>query len=204
MALEDIIEKIRTDATISARSILDEADIHADEIISRAQAQANEESRAKLDAANKRALSEAETVRVNGRLEANKVVLAARREIIDEAYEALIESIASLPREKYAPLLAREIVRTAHEGETWTLGTVDSADHELVEAVTRGIDAAQSEVSRGYVPAFDSSLTAPFEHGAYIQGDRTGVELSPAAIVEANKRALEPLLARRLFDETKV
>lgn len=203
MALEDIIEKIRTDAAATARSILDESETRARELISRAQAQADEESRVKLEAAHERALSDAETIRVNGRLEVNKVMLAARRELIDETYSALIDSIAELPREKYAALLAREVVRSAHEGERWTLGTTDVADTALVDAVVRAIEETLRSQGRSYSLYYDANLSAPFTHGAYVKGDRTEVELSPESIVNAHKRALEPLFARRLFEDTR-
>lgn len=203
MALEDIIEKIRTDAATSARSILDESETRAAEMIAHAQAQAAEEAQAKLDAANQRAKNDAETVRVNGRLEANKVVLGARRQVIDETYAALIDSLPKLPRDKYAALLGREIVRATHEGEKWTLGTADASDPALVEAVTCAVATALSDAGKSYSLEYDAGLRVPFAHGAYVKGNRTEVELSPEAIVNANKRALEPLFARRLFETTK-
>ena len=115
MAKQELLDKIIGDAEERARAIISEAEAKADALI----AAAEEERATLLDSARKMSAAAApETIKRRksmADLESRKLVLAAKQEMISEAYgQALAEIRKS---EKYEALLVKMILSSAEAGD---------------------------------------------------------------------------------------
>ena len=193
MALEDILEKIESDANAEAEIILAEAHRQADAIVAQYEAVAAAERADAHTRAEQGALQRAETIRVNARLRERDLTLALKRDFIERALAAVREAVAALPDDRYAALMGSEVARAARGGERYRIGRLDSSRAAAIDA------ALQRAWSQSGQPPVQAGEPAPFDRGILLEGDRTQVDLSVSAIVEARRREIEPVLAGALF-----
>lgn len=196
MALPEIIEKIKADVQREARAVIDAAQTDAEEKIASAKNEADMERAIKLKDAEFQAKKEAQSISVNGRLEASKYVLSRRRALIESAMLDVTRALAELPPQRYAEFLARHIVEAARGGEELRFGSVDGS---IIDSIISKIAAEKTETGSSLSLRINRDESAPFEHGALLLGDRTKVELSLAEIVQSQRRELEPFLDKELF-----
>lgn len=193
MALSDIIAKIESDAAAEAARIVSTAEKRAEGIRAAAREKADAYTAEVLAAAKTVAKRESDTVVVNARLRGRDDLVAARRQLVEEALAGAAEAIASLPDDRYAAFLAARIASMARGGETLSFGKLDAAREKAVRA----------ELSR-VAPELDlaaSAEAAPFDRGALLTGDRVRADLSLQALVEARRDELEMAVAAVLFGE---
>lgn len=201
MALADILQKIHVDAEERAEQTLAKARARASEIKEVELAKAKAEAQHILEEAHKRAVANAEAIRINGRLDVNKIKLSAQRELLNKSYEDLKTYLISLPEDEYISFLARLIIANARGGETLVFGLKES---ERVGRVVARVDMnSEQPLSLKTDPSeFVSERT--FDHGVLIKGERVDVDLSIDAVIENAKRDLEPVLVHALFGEDEV
>ena len=96
--IEKITQRIETDTQAEIDRILGDARAEAGDITGRYQAQAKEEA-AELSAKNQKAAAEREERLVStAQMEARKVGLAAKQEMVEKAYELALEKLCSTAR----------------------------------------------------------------------------------------------------------
>ena len=105
MGLDAIVEEIRAKGRIEADKIGEEASLEVSKITAEAEASAARLKAAKEEAVRKEIdrLRQQEVSSAN--LEVKKAMLNARKEILDEVYEAAKEAVKKLPAEKNQKLL---------------------------------------------------------------------------------------------------
>lgn len=119
--LDNILEKIKSDADIEAKSILDEANEKYDEILRKAKAEAEKEfdesvARAKRDAEEhyRRLVSMAQ-------LDMRKEMLTAKQELIDRAFKEASDRLINMNKEDYMGLLFRLLLKSELTGNVWIM-----------------------------------------------------------------------------------
>lgn len=96
--IENITRRIDQDAQAEIDAVLDKARSDAAEVTAQYQAQADAQRR-ELTAKNEKAAAEREERLVSAaRMEARKVALAARQEMVDKAYDLALEKLCAMPR----------------------------------------------------------------------------------------------------------
>ena len=91
--IENITRRIDQDAQAEIDAVLDKARSDAAEVTARYQAQADAQRR-ELTAKNEKAAAEREERLISAaRMEARKVALAARQEMVDKAYDLALEKL---------------------------------------------------------------------------------------------------------------
>lgn len=114
--IEKIIQRIREDSQAEIDRILDAACKEADEILERARAQAEAE-KADLTARNEKAAAEREERLVSvAQMEARQVKLAAKQELVDQAYALALKKLCDMPNEDYISVVAELLVKAAPDG----------------------------------------------------------------------------------------
>ena len=114
--IEKITQRIETDTQAEIDRILGDARAEADDITDRYQAQANNEA-AELAAKNQKAAAEREERLVStAQMEARKVGLAAKQEMVEKAYDLALEKLCSMPDEQYVKTVADLLVQAAPNG----------------------------------------------------------------------------------------
>lgn len=165
---DKLLARILDDARGEAAKIEAQACAQAEEIRARAEQEAAAlaaETEARAKAAHAEAIEHAETA---AQLEARKQALAARRAVLDEAFEAALKELCTMQGEARAALLFSLIAEEADGGETLCPAKADEAcmaevlqkaNAKLAEtgcaaltlgAVDASIQGGFTLVSRGY------------------------------------------------------
>ena len=115
--IEKITQRITAEAQAEIDRVLGEARAEAEKITAKYQAQADSEA-AELDAKNKKAAAEREE-RLAGtaQMEARKAALAAKQEMVEQAYDLALKKLCSLPEDKYTAVLAELLVQASSTGK---------------------------------------------------------------------------------------
>ena len=105
MSKEAIIDKILSDANLKADAIIGEANGKADEIISLAAKQCKDylyQSKTEID---RLSLEIDERSRSVAELDARKLLLAAKTQVLDSVYAKTLEKLRNLDKEQYSALI---------------------------------------------------------------------------------------------------
>ena len=141
--IEKITARIEAAAQAEVDRILAEAGAEAAEIAAKAQAQADAEA-AELAAKNARIANErAERLVSAAQMDARKVQLAAKQEMIEKAFALALEKLCAMPAEQYTAVLADLLVKASASG---TEEVVFSAkDAEVGKAAVEKANAASGK-----------------------------------------------------------
>ncbi len=191
MALADIINRIASDGSAESEGELAAATARAEQIIADARAQAESHHEHALETARRDSASAAATIVASARLAARDQALAAKRELIAETLDRVVEVIEALPADRYARLLTEGIANSARPRDIVALA---AADRGLADAVRGAVESSAAEPTLQW-----SDEPAPITRGALVTGPRTTVEITPASIVAERRDELESMVATELF-----
>ncbi|HPU00421.1 MAG: hypothetical protein GX890_07080 [Firmicutes bacterium] len=196
---ERIIEHILNDAREKAAEIRAEAARRSEEILVQAQEEAARRREQILARAREEAAAVKRRILGAARLEARKEKLAAKQELIAQAFQQALEELCALDDENYSSLLREMLLAAAESGtEKVLLSERDRA---------RLPERFWAELNEALLKAGKKGELAPAEETREIKGGfilhSGGVEINCSfeALLEAQRNELEPELAAILFDE---
>ena len=114
--IEKITQRIDQDAQAEIDKILGDARSQAVEILARYEEQARKESQEILARGEKNAAEREERLASVAQMEAKKLTLATKQEMLDKAFDLALDRLVSLPDEEYVALLADLAARAATTG----------------------------------------------------------------------------------------
>jgi len=115
--IEKITGRIASDAAQEIESIQAEARRQAEEITARYAEQAKRESQELLERGRRSAEERVERLASVDQLEARKLELAAKQEMLSKAYDKALEQLLNLPDQEYTALLADLAVKASSTGQ---------------------------------------------------------------------------------------
>lgn len=124
-------------------------------------------------------------------MECRKLALAARREVLDEAYALALEGLCSMPREEYLALLLKLLQGVASGGETLRLSRADRA------AIGEEL-AARAKSELGLSLAL-SQENAPIRAGFLLESGSCSVNCSMETLLALSRERTERGAADILF-----
>ena len=193
--IEKITQRIETDTQAEIDRILGDARAEADDITDRYQAQANNEA-AELAAKNQKAAAEREERLVStAQMEARKVGLAAKQEMVEKAYDLALEKLCSMPDEQYVKTVADLLVQAAPNGR----GAVIFAPEENKRIGEAAARAANAQPTGGKLTL--SEETRPLKGGFILSDGKVEVNCSFDTLVRLQKTETAGEVAKRLFSE---
>lgn len=130
--IEKITARIQQDANADIAAQLKAAEEKAAAVRVQYEAQAREETAKAAENAEKAALQLVERAESAARMDAKKLVLSAKQECIDKAFEQASKMLLSLPEEEYVDLLARMAAGSSQSGQEEVL--LNRRDREAVGA----------------------------------------------------------------------
>lgn len=134
---EAIINKIISDAKENADVTLKAADKRAEEIIAAAKVNAEEYLGKERTASEESARLIVERRKTVAALDAKKIALKARQELIDECFEAAEKKILSLGKEEYLAFVGKLVEENAEDGDLLVLSSEEKyIDNAFVEALS--------------------------------------------------------------------
>ena len=193
--IEKITQRIETDTQAEIDRILGDAGAEADDITDRYQAQANNEA-AELAAKNQKAAAEREERLVStAQMEARKVGLAAKQEMVEKAYALALEKLCSMPDEKYVQTVADLLVQAAPNGR----GAVIFAPAERERIGEAAVRAANEKLHGGKLTLAEE--TRPLKGGFILSDGKVEVNCSFDTLVRLQKAETAGAAAKKLFPE---
>jgi len=115
--IEKITARILDDAQREADEITAQAKQKADEIARRYAEQAQQEAQAILSRGEKAAAERLERLESAAGMERRKMLLAAKQQVLAEAFEKALNDLCALPEQEYIHLLAALAVKAARSGK---------------------------------------------------------------------------------------
>lgn len=115
--IEKITAKIVQDAQAEITRMNQETDEKVRSIAEAAQAQADKETADTLARGQRAAQERLERLKSAAKMEQRKLELAARQEMLAEAFELALEKLCSLPEEEYVQLLTRLVLEASSTGK---------------------------------------------------------------------------------------
>lgn len=140
MAVEDIKEKIISDAHNSAQQIIQDAENKAEEIIEKAKREAESIKQKILNQINKEIAVSREKIIAEANLEARKSILSIKQEIINKVFDNALNKILELEDEKYLSLIKKIILNNIEKGnETIFISSCDKdrITDEFIQEINR-------------------------------------------------------------------
>lgn len=193
--IERITQRIETDTQAEIDRILGDARAEANGIADRYQAQANNEA-AELAAKNKKAAAEREERLVStAQMEARKVGLTAKQEMVEKAYDLALEKLCSMPDEQYVKAVADLLVQAAPNGR----GAVIFAPAEKERIGEAAVRAANERLKGGKLTLAEE--TWPLKGGFILSDGKVEVNCSFDTLVRLQKTETAGEVAKRLFSE---
>ena len=192
--IEKITGRIAADASQEIAAIQAEARRQADEIAGRYEAQARRESEDILARGRRAADERVERLASVAQLDARKLELAAKQEMLSKAYDKALEQLAGLPDSEYVDLLAALAVEASATGrEAVILSPKDRARYGKA-AVTR----ANEKLGDGHLTL--SEQTRPIQGGLILSDGDVEVNCSFETLVRLIRGETDREVAKVLFD----
>lgn len=115
--IEKITDRIAQDTQAEIDAIAAQAEEKAAAILSAAQDQAHREKKETADRGRQNAMEHQHRLESMARMEAKKEILAAKQQVIAQAYDLALEKLRNLPEKKLVPLLASLAAKSAETGQ---------------------------------------------------------------------------------------
>lgn len=115
--IEKITDRITQDTQAEIQALVSQAEEQAKQILADSQAEA-ERIRERILAHGRRELEDHRSrLKSMNQLDERKAALAAKQDVIEEAFQAAVVRLSQLPEDQMVPLLARMIAANAQAGE---------------------------------------------------------------------------------------
>lgn len=153
--IEKITQRMEDDAQREINEVLTAARAQADEITRRSREQADKESAAIVARGESAATEREKRLESMAEMESRKLVLAAKQEVLDEAFTMALEKLCTLPDEEYIELLAALAVKAARTGREKVIFSQKDRNRVGKAVVTKANDA----LARKVAPKLPGDLT---------------------------------------------
>lgn len=190
--IEKITQLIQTDAQAEIDSVLSKAREEAEAVAARYQAQAAAEA-AELAVKNEKAAAEREERLVSvAQMEARKVLLAAKQEMVEKAYIRALEKLTSMPEEQYTAVLADLLVEASSSGSEEAIFSQEDRERVGKAAVEKANAASGKQITL-------SAETRPITGGFILKNENVEVNCTFETLVRLQKADTAATVAKMLF-----
>ena len=194
--IEKITARINADAQAEIDRILSQAREAAAQTAQRYRAQADAESAA-LAARGEKAAAEREERLVSvAQMEARKVTLAAKQEMVEQVYQRALEKLRTMPQEQYTAVLAALLVRASSTGAEEVVFSPEDRDKAGKAAVAK----ANGQLPKGALTV--SGETRPIAGGFILKDHNVEVNCTFDTLVRLQKAETAGAVAKKLFPGT--
>lgn len=191
MSKEAIIDKILSDANLKGDAIIGEANEKADEIISLAAKQCKDylyKSKTEID---RLTLEIDERSRSVAELDARKLLLAAKTQVLDSVYAKTLEKLRNLDKEQYSTLIFA-MLENAKDGD---VVTVSEREKDIVTKESLADFAKKKGISLTLADKFGD-----FDGGVVISENGVDNNFTLEVEVALLREQTETKIAKEIFD----
>jgi V/A-type H+-transporting ATPase subunit E len=196
--IEKITDRIAAETAGEAKALLDRAQQEAASIRQGYEAVADQEYKDTLAQGKKDAAERVERLGGVAQLEARKLNLAARQEMLDKAFDLAMEKLLTLPEDEYAKLLTSLALRASSTGtEALVFSTTDRARYGKRVV----LQANEQLESQGKTAALTlSEESRPFRGGLYVQNGKIETNCTFSTLLRLQRQQMAGEVAKVLFD----
>ena len=188
MSIQNIIDKILSDAQAEANATLAAAESQAAKLLAQSTAKAEQQRRDTEREVAEKTQSVLEKRAADARLESAKILLQEKRKAVDSVYALALQRLVALPKEDALKLAATLLEKYAEEGdELFFAENFKYADEVSLLPVVQ---------ARKLVLAKDR---LPLDGGMKLVGRVSDKDLSFGALLATDKDAYQAKLAKALF-----
>ena len=190
--IEKITQRIASDAQAEVDRILGDARDEAGRIAANYRAQADAEA-AELAAKNEKAAAEREERLVSAaQMEARKVQLAAKQEMVEKAYIQALDKLCALPEEQYVAILADLLVKASSNGKEEAVFSPEDRERVGEAAVAKANELSGKQLRL-------SEETQPIRGGFILKDKNVEVNCTFETLVRLQKAETVGAVAQKLF-----
>ena len=190
--IEKITQRIASDAQAEVDRILGDAREEAGRIAANYRAQADAEA-AELAAKNEKAAAEREERLVSAaQMEARKVQLAAKQEMVEKAYIQALDKLCAMPEEQYVAVLAGLLVKASSNGKEEAVFSPEDRERVGEAAVAKANELYGKQLRL-------SDETQPIRGGFILKDKNVEVNCTFETLVRLQKAETAGAVAQKLF-----
>ena len=191
--IDKIIDRISGDAQAEIDAILAEANAEAAKITAKYEAQAKAEAEEILKRGTVAAAEREDRLASMAQMEGRKAELAAKQEVIEEAFELALQKLLALPEDKYVELLASLAAKASVTGKETLIFSAKDCESVGEKVVA----AANAKLEGGALTC--SKETRPVNGGFILSDGAVEVNCSFATLVRLQKTEITGEVSRVLF-----
>ena len=192
--IEKITQLIESDAQAEIDRILGDARDEAARIAAQYQGQADAEA-AELTAKNEKAAAEREERLVSvAQMEARKVTLGAKQEMVEKAYIRALEKLCAMPDEQYVAVLAGLLVQASSSGHEEVVFSLEDRERVGKAAVEKANAASGKKLKL-------SAESQPIQGGFILKDKNVEVNCTFDTLVRLQKAETAGAVVKKLFPE---
>lgn len=192
---QKIIDKILSDATHDAGEMLSEALKKAEALVAAKQAEADAEYDISVEEARKAGEEVVRRRLTVADLEVKKLLLSAKKQAVDEAFEESLKKLLALPKEEYAALVESMIAFAADDGDVVVISENDK--NVLTKAV---FDKISAKIGKKLTL---SDTFGNFRGGVMLLGKGVDKNLTFESELALLRDEVEPEVAKIMFSNGK-
>lgn len=192
--IEKITQLIESDAQAEIDRILGAARAESAETAARYREQADAEA-AELAAKNQKAAAEREERLVSvAQMEARKVILGAKQEMVEKAYIRALEKLCAMPEEQYVAVLAGLLAQASSSGHEEAVFSPGDRERVGKAAVEKANAATGKKLKL-------SAETQPIKGGFILKDKNVEVNCTFETLVRLQKAETAGAVVKKLFPE---
>ena len=192
--IEKITAKIQADAQAEADRLRAEADEKIAALRAQAEAQAEQESAAILARGEKAAKERLERLSSAAGMETRKLELAAKQEVLAQAFQLALDDLCTLPEEQYIALLTTLLKKASSTGREEVI--FSPKDRERLGQ--KAVDAANAAIPAQLTL---SGQTRPMGGGFILADSDVELNCTVETLVRLQREKLEKAVVQVLFPE---
>lgn len=192
---QKIIDKILSDAKHDAGEMLSEALKKAEALVAAKQAEADAEYDLSVEEARKAGEEVVRRRLTVADLEVKKLLLSAKKQAVDEAFEESLKKLLALPKEEYAALVESMIASAADDGDVVVISENDK--NVLTKAF---FDKISAKIGKKLTL---SDTFGNFKGGVMLLGKGVDKNLTFESELALLRDEVEPEVAKIMFSNGK-
>lgn len=192
---QKIIDKILSDAKHDAGEMLSEALKKAEALVAAKQAEADAEYDLSVEEARKAGEEVVRRRLTVADLEVKKLLLSAKKQAVDEAFEESLKKLLALPKEEYTALVGSMIASAADDGDVVVISENDK--NVLTKAV---FDKISAKIGKKLTL---SDMFGNFKGGVMLLGKGVDKNLTFESELALLRDEVEPEVAKIMFSNGK-
>ena len=194
--IDKITSRISADTDREVAEIQAQAAAEAAELTAQYSQRAKQESEDILARGRTAAAEREERLASVAQLEARKLILAAKQEVLEETFRQALEDLLHLPEQEYVELLAKLIVQASQSGTEEVIFSQKDRPRYGKAAVTRA-----NELLGGKGRLTLAVETRPIGGGFILSDGAVEVNGTFETLVRLQRRELDAAVAKVLFDD---